>query len=307
MYFPGMRRNLPDVIPRLVQRLLVFSSLLCPTLAFAAEQLSIGGSVTDSKGIAIVGASGRVFSGASKLAETLTDLDGSFKLEALPAGGYQFAIEIVGFLRASKDSVVASAESSRNLAIRLEPLPCFPQSKVPSPAPKRQEAQAPETPAFQSAQFRDLPGLKQFQVDLTQETENARAVASRQESLLFISGNSANLDGGDLNDPGFRLQMVDAARQIGFQIQDIGPGNPGGAGMGGFGAPGGMGPPGGGEFGGMGGPRGMQDIGERRGESTVAISLPLRNLKKGTNTLQIHVRDAIADINQFQCVPIAIQ
>jgi VWFA-related protein len=75
----------------------------------------------------------------------------------------------------------------------------------------------------------------------------------------------------------------------------------------GMAGPGGMGPPGGGEFGRMGGPPGMQDIGERKGESTVAISLPLRNLKKGTYTLQIHVRDAIADINQFQRVPIVIQ
>ncbi len=65
--------------------------------------------------------------------------------------------------------------------------------------------------------------------------------------------------------------------------------------------------PGGGNFGRMGGPPGMQEAEERKGEATVAISLPLRNLKKGTYTLQIHARDAIADVNQFQRVPIVIQ
>jgi VWFA-related protein len=57
----------------------------------------------------------------------------------------------------------------------------------------------------------------------------------------------------------------------------------------------------------MGGPPGMQEADERKGESTVAISLPLKNLKRGTYTLQIHVRDEIADINLFQRVPIIIE
>jgi VWFA-related protein len=46
---------------------------------------------------------------------------------------------------------------------------------------------------------------------------------------------------------------------------------------------------------------------DRKGEATVAISLPLKTLKKGTYTLQIHVRDLIADVNLFRRVPIVIQ
>jgi hypothetical protein len=69
----------------------------------------------------------------------------------------------------------------------------------------------------------------------------------------------------------------------------------------------GMAPGGRGGFGGMGGPPGMQDANERKGEATVAISLPLKNLKKGEYTLQVHVRDVLADVNQFQRVPIVIQ
>jgi VWFA-related protein len=68
----------------------------------------------------------------------------------------------------------------------------------------------------------------------------------------------------------------------------------------------GRGGPGG--FGGMGGPQGGMFPGmERTGESTVAISLPLKDLKKGTYILQLHVRDVIADTNLFQRVPIVIQ
>ena len=46
---------------------------------------------------------------------------------------------------------------------------------------------------------------------------------------------------------------------------------------------------------------------ERKGEATVALSLPLKNLKEGTYTLQIHVWDAIADVNLFQRVPLVVK
>jgi len=76
-----------------------------------------------------------------------------------------------------------------------------------------------------------------------------------------------------------------------------------------MGPSGGMGPPDGGTFGrqgGLPGMPGMQQVEERRGEATIAISLPLKDLKKGTYTLQIHMRDAVADINQFHRVPLVI-
>jgi hypothetical protein len=79
-------------------------------------------------------------------------------------------------------------------------------------------------------------------------------------------------------------------------------------GMGGPEGPGGRGGfPGRGGFGGMGGPGGFPGMEERKGESTVAISLPLKNFKKGTYTLQVHVRDEIANTNLFQRVPVVIE
>ena len=88
-------------------------------------------------------------------------------------------------------------------------------------------------------------------------------------------------------------------------------GGRGGPGMGGIGGMGGMGrgDRGGQAPGARGGPgvRGMLPTEDRKGEATVAISLPLKSLKKGTYTLQIHVRDAINDVNIFRRVPIVIQ
>jgi VWFA-related protein len=87
-----------------------------------------------------------------------------------------------------------------------------------------------------------------------------------------------------------------------------GMGGRGGPGMGGRGDRGGMGgPPGGGGMRGPGG-RGLQlPLEDRKGEATVAISLPLKSLKKGTYTLQVHVRDLISDTNIFRRVPIVIK
>ena len=46
----------------------------------------------------------------------------------------------------------------------------------------------------------------------------------RGDSYLSITGNTANLDAGNLGDLGFRGQIMDVARQMGFQIQESGPG-----------------------------------------------------------------------------------
>lgn len=91
----------------------------------------------------------------------------------------------------------------------------------------------------------------------------------------------------------------------------MGPGFGPGRGSGGMGpemgGPPGMEPPGRGRPGEMGGPPGMMGGEERKGESTIAISLPLKNLKKGTYTLQVHVRDEIANTNIFQRVPLVVE
>jgi trimeric autotransporter adhesin len=273
-----------------MQRLLIILFLLCAVSAIAQErpavetqpppgsdQYTIGGKVTDAKGSPIPGASVRIYVGADSLAEALTDLDGIFQFEGMPAGSYQVTAEIAGFAKATKSEVNGAAESSRNLALKLDSLPRPPRPQTALPASAKEQSQKKqqpeqqglslESPTFQTAQVTDLPGLSQFRPDISQEAggSSVAAAASGSDNLLFITGNSANVDSGNFGDAGFRNQIMDAARTMGFQIQEFNPGTagggaggPGGMGFAGGGGAGGMrggGPPGGGGFGG-GGPRG---------------------------------------------------
>ena len=148
-------------------------------------------------------------------------------LKTFQPGAYQLTTEIVGFVKFSKEAVDVLADSSPKLAIHLEPLPRPASPKVSARASKQEPAQTLSAPSFQSAAVTDLPGLNQFQQDLSQEQGTTSSVASRGESVLFISGNSVNLDAGNLSDPEFRGPMMDAARQMGFQIQEFGSGGGG--------------------------------------------------------------------------------
>jgi hypothetical protein len=249
-----------------------FGFLLCCCLmnspyAVCQPQAAIAGRVEDSKGVPIPGASARIVSDAGKIDEALTDLDGSFQFERLPAGLYRLTIEIVGFIKTSKDSIDATADASRSLIIQLAPLPRPPSSQKPSRISEQQQTRQPaDTLDFQTAEVTDLPGLNRFQTEWTQTSGDPDSILSRADSVLYVSGNSANLQAGDWNDPDFRDRLMDAARQMGFQVRQFdlesagGPGGPGGD-MGGFGGSGGEGR----GFGGPGGGMGFVLMGGRRG------------------------------------------
>ncbi len=271
-----MRRS---TIRFIVLPILIVNTLLICLPINAQVQTSIIGKVADSKGVPIPAAGVVISTPSGKLAETLTELDGSFKVEGLPAGVYQLTVDMVGFQKAVKDGIDSSAETSRNLTVQLESLPRPPAPKTQRAAfAKTQESQTQQdTPVFQTAEVTTLPGLSQFQEDLSSQAGDTTAASSRQDSMLFISGNTANLDSGNFGDSGFRGQMMDAARSMGFQIQEFGPGAEGGSGGGasfsGFGGMGGGpaggmmgggpggGPGGGGPGGGPGGGMGMPRMG----------------------------------------------
>jgi trimeric autotransporter adhesin len=251
---------------------------LCLTLGvpvFAQEPASIGGKVTDAKGLPIPGATVRLSTGEqAKPVETLTDLDGSFTFQDLPAGVYQLTVEIVGFLKATKDAVATAEDSSRNLAIKLESLPRPPRPNVPRATAAQQEQ---DTPTFQAAEVTDLPGLNQFQQDPGQAGSDAADIASRQDNLLIINGNSASLDAGNWNDPGFRQQMMDSVRRMGFQLQEFSPAGEGG--RGGMGGPGGSGGEMGGGGTGRGGPGGGMGFVGMAGRGGRGANFPQRKIQ----------------------------
>jgi hypothetical protein len=222
-----------------IARMAFSPGVLDASTSAVQEQVSISGQVTDANAVPIPAAGVRLFSGQEMLAETLTDLDGIFRFEDLPNGIYRLSIEIVGFLEAAVDSVDIPSDLSRNLTIQLASLPRPEPPKAPSkPSSKGRQTQRPnflsQTADFQSAEVMDLPGLNQFQLDLSQEMGDMDPLASRENSFLFVSGNSASLGAGDWDDRDFRDLIMDAARQMGFQIQEFRPG-----GMGSAGGPGG--------------------------------------------------------------------
>jgi trimeric autotransporter adhesin len=238
----------------LIQLMLLLSMAFFPggSFVFAQDPPYIAGTVTDSKGVPIPGAGVSISAGANKLAEQMTNIDGSFRFENVQPGAYTLTAEIVGFIKFSKEAVDVLTDSSPTLAIHMEPLPRPASPKVPARTSRQEPAPTLSAPSFQSAAVTDLPGLNQFQ-DLAQAQSQTSLAASSGESVLFISGNSVNLDAGNMRDPEFRGPMMDAARQMGFQIQEFGPGGGGPGGgfgeMGGGGAgggPGGGGPGGGG-------------------------------------------------------------
>lgn len=245
-----------------VQPFLILTFILVCGFLSAQDQTSISGKVADAKGTPIPGAGVSVSNASGKVAETLTELDGSFKFEGLPAGVYQLTVEIVGFVKSVNDAVDTASNSSRSLAVQLAPVPRPQAQSAPQQASKPKQTQPTQTleAEFQTAAVTDLPGLNQFQQELTpQATGGISAVASPQDSTVFVNGNSANMDAGNLGDPGFRDQIMNVARQMGFQMSDLNQMGRGGAG--GAGGPGGAG----GGFGGPGGGMGFMGMGGRGG------------------------------------------
>ena len=232
-----------------------FLQINCPLYAIE-EHVSIVGKVSDSKDVPIPGAGVYVSRDKKRIAETLTDLDGFFQFDNLAVGIYRLDVEIVGFVPAAEEAIDVLLESGRYLEIELKPLPRPPRSTTPSSKVSEQpQISMPDRTAFETVEVTDLPGLRQFQLDPNQDFGDMDPLASREESFLYVSGNSASLDAGDWNDRAFRDQIMDAARQMGFQIQEFRPGGQRGAdGPGGFGGVGPPGGPGGGMgFGGIGG------------------------------------------------------
>jgi hypothetical protein len=232
--------------------------LLFASISFAQEQTSISGKVVDSKGAPIPGASVKISAGdENKLAEELTDMDGAFFIEKLPSGVYKVVVDTAGFDKVAQDAVDSSSEASKKLVLQMKslPRPSAPKIAQSSAQQEPQMTTGSDATAFQIADITDLPGLTKFQQEITLAgTDATTSVASRSDNLLMISGNAASLDAGNMNDAGFRREIMDMAQRMGFQMQESGPVGGGsfsnsGGGFGGGpsgGGPGGGGPGGGG-------------------------------------------------------------
>jgi hypothetical protein len=264
------------------RRALLFVILAVAVIAYAQDPISIGGKVTDAKGVPIPGATVRLLAGDLTQAESLTDPDGIFAFRGLAQGSFRLMVEMLGFEKMTRDAVDSTVEASRNLILALSAPPKPPRPVAPPVAKTAANQQgaataAPAAQGFQTIATTDLPGLQLFQD--TAQAGAQTATISRQDNLLLISGNTASLDAGDLNNPEFRNQLMDVARQMGFQLDMMALEGRGGEGGRSGGAGGDAADAGGGRGGGPGGGGGRGGGGFRMGGGPMGRGAAFRQPK----------------------------
>ncbi len=111
--------------------LLVATVLLIPFLVAYAAGGRIEGKITDPKGAAIQGATVTVTNQVTKQDFTaVTDNQGKFKVEGLPAGIYTVRVASKGFNEGRRDEVKVEDDKAATIDVRLEIAPLEAQVKV---------------------------------------------------------------------------------------------------------------------------------------------------------------------------------
>jgi len=113
--------------------LLVITVLSIPFLIAHAAGGRIEGKITDPKGAAISGATVIVTNQVTKQDFTaVTDNQGKYKVEGLPAGIYTVRVNSKGFNEGKRDEVKVEDDASATIDVRLEIAPVEAQVKVPA-------------------------------------------------------------------------------------------------------------------------------------------------------------------------------
>jgi hypothetical protein len=111
--------------------LLVATVFLVPFLIAHAAGGRIEGKITDPKGAAITGATVTVTNVATKQEFTaVTDNQGKYKVEGLPAGIYTVRVSSKGFNEGRRDEVKVEDDASASIDVRLEIAPVEAQVKI---------------------------------------------------------------------------------------------------------------------------------------------------------------------------------
>ena len=106
---------------RLAGLLIVFAALMVPLIIAYSAGGRIEGKVTDPKGAAVAGASVAISDEANDQKFTaVTDAQGRYKVEGLPAGVYTVVISAAGFSDARKESLKVDEGASVPVDLRLE-------------------------------------------------------------------------------------------------------------------------------------------------------------------------------------------
>lgn len=117
--------------------LLITAILSIPLLVTYAAGGQIEGKVTDPKGAAIPAATVTVTNQATNQEFTaVTDAQGRFKVEGLPAGAYSVRVTVKGFNDGRRENVNVQDDAVAAVDLRLEIAPVEAQVKVPTVAQK---------------------------------------------------------------------------------------------------------------------------------------------------------------------------
>jgi hypothetical protein len=132
--------------PKRISLLLLTAVLSIPLLVAYAAGGRIEGKITDPKGAAIAAATVIVTNQTTKQDFTaITDAQGRYKIEGLPAGTYSVRVSVKGFNEARRDDVEVEDNSTAAIDLRLEIAPVEAQVKVPAVVQKGNQ-----DPAYQA-------------------------------------------------------------------------------------------------------------------------------------------------------------
>ena len=121
--FPGSARSfvVPARVLLLTAAAFAVLFLLQPTTSAQSLVATLSGTVTDSSGATIVGASVTIRpSHSGDIRKTVTNAEGFFSVPALPAGTYEVVVEMKGFQRWQGTDIALNASDSRSMKIELK-------------------------------------------------------------------------------------------------------------------------------------------------------------------------------------------
>ncbi|MEO8379743.1 MAG: TonB-dependent receptor [Acidobacteriota bacterium] len=217
-----------------ILRLAMLVALLLPSVLFAqATSSTLSGRVTDSSGGAVPGVTVTATNTQTGFQRTtVTELDGSYRLPALPVGTYTVGAELAGFATVTTENVQLNVATARELNIALKQATASEAITVTADAPLVATEAAVGTVVSQQEleglplngrQFANLASLAPG----TQLSVNADPTKPGQLTVALNGGSGRNvnyiIDGGDNTDDtiGGALQNFNLEAVQEFKIQTM--------------------------------------------------------------------------------------
>jgi hypothetical protein len=170
-----------------ISLLLLATVLSIPLLIAHAAGGRIEGKITDPKGAAIPAATVTVTNQATKQDFTaVTDAQGRYKIEGLPAGSYSVRVSVKGFNEARRDDVKVEDNSTAAIDLRLEIAPVEAQVKVPAGVQKGNQDPVYQTLRQLGRNDQDFAGSYAVVNNLTLKRD-AASFTLKSGELYFIT------------------------------------------------------------------------------------------------------------------------